>query len=190
MHAPRGCSRRGIRNEEQLATEFGEWLQEWRLGATERTEISRYLARPRSEDDATRGRREQLLAERDRLRKLYQWGDLADDEYARERTRIARALAAVAPTAKETPPSPDALRLAAEIGTAWSLVGPDTRRRFVDEWVRELRIHPDGHVDVVPRDPYRLIVAAAVGGPSTAEGGHSGQRWARTSDLLRVKETL
>jgi hypothetical protein len=54
---------------------------------------------------------------------------------------------------------------------------------------RELRIHPDGHVDVVPRDPYRLIVAAAVGGPSTAEGGHSGQRWtdARHAHDRRVR---
>ena len=128
-------------------------------------------------------RRRTVEQELERLKNLYRWGDLPEAEFLSGRQRITRELEQLVEVAVSEP-SADALKLAAEIGRAWSLAGEDVRRRFVHEWFAEIRLHRDGQIDVLPREPYREIVAAAT------EGAHGGRPRARTEDLLLVREAL
>lgn len=160
-HSPRGC-RRGVRNEEKLASEFGAWLQTWRIAPGDRTRIARYLAaRPR--DDLRETKRRTLEAELARLRNLYRWNDIAEPEYLAERRRAQRALDELGPDPVVRTPPAEAIRLASEMGTAWNRVSPETRRRFLEEWFEQVLIHKDQRVVIVPREPYAAIVFAAVG---------------------------
>lgn len=159
-HAPRGC-RRGSRNEERLTTQIGAWLATWSLPADGRVRIAQYLNAPHPTDAGKAIRRKQIEAEHERLRNLYRWGDIAEDDYLGERRRLARALDELGPDAPVKEPSEDALRLAATIGHAWGMVTDETRREFIEEWIAELRIRKDGGLDILPREPYREIVYAS-----------------------------
>ena len=48
---------------------------------------------------------------------------------------------------------PDAVALSFvdRIGEAWRVADDDLRRRLLAEWLAELRLFPDGAVEVVPR---------------------------------------
>lgn len=41
-------------------------------------------------------------------------------------------------------------------------MGDETRRKFPEEWFQEMRIAADGSVEMVAREPYKWIVAAAL----------------------------
>ncbi|SRR6266542_5099049 len=92
VHAPRGC-RRGMPSEERLERIVGAWLATWRLPTDARARVARYLRR--STSDAVRdAERSRVEAELERLRKMFRWGDVGEDEYRRESSRLrARAWA-------------------------------------------------------------------------------------------------
>lgn len=169
IHAPRGC-RSGTRNEEKLVAEFGLWLKSWRLGADVRVRVARYLA-GRRVDDSREVRRRSIASELDRLRNLYRWNDIGETEYLAERRRLARAQDELGPEPEVRAPSSEALDLAARIGDAWSAVSMETRRRFLEEWFEKVLIHRDGRTVIVPREPYRAIVFAAVGSAGATPNG-------------------
>jgi len=161
MHAPRGCGRGG-RTERKLARLMGEWLDGWRLAANARVRIVAYM-RSREPVAAAEhlARRTQLEAEAARLQNLYRWGDLTEADFLRERTRVRTALTAMPVAAAATEPDPVALSLVDRIGEAWRSASDEVRTRFVEEWLAELRLFPDGSIEVLPRAPYVEMVCAA-----------------------------
>ena len=44
----------------------------------------------------------------------------------------------------------------------------EVRKAFVDEWFGEIRLHGDGRIGVVPREPVREIVFAAASASRSA----------------------
>lgn len=160
-HAPRGC-RHGIRSEAALNERIARWLDSWRLPANARARVARFVAK-RAAVDPNVERRKQLEGAVERLRKQHEWGVIADSAFLAEHTTLNRALVELGPAAIVPPPSADALKMAERIGQAWRKVSDETRRRFLSEWFSELRLSRDGGVTMVPREPYRAIVYAAVG---------------------------
>ena len=159
VHAPRGC-RRGMPSEERLERIVGAWLATWRLPADARARVARYLRR--STSDAVRdAERSRVEAELERLRKMFRWGDVGEDEYRRESSRLRARLGELGPQRIEIPPGDEALRLASRIGLAWSVASLPARRTFLREWVAEVLIRRDGILDVVPRPAVAAVVFAA-----------------------------
>lgn len=158
VHAPRGC-RRGTRSEAALGERFARWLDEWRLGALEKTRLQRFLERPQGDEDLA-ARRRQLERELGQLQKQHLWGHVSDEQYLRERRKVLMQMDRVALEQPVRPPV-DAMALADRVGEVWRLNDDAWRRAFLSEWFAELRLASDGSMDVLPREPYRAIVAAA-----------------------------
>jgi hypothetical protein len=161
IHAPRGCGR-GARTESELSRRLGLWLSSWKLAADAKTRIAAFAATPQR-DDGTLVRRRSLEAELGRLAKQHQWGHLTDDDYLEQRRGLSRELDTLPAPVLATEPPADAMRLADDIGKAWSdaRVSDDLRTWFVQEWFEEMRIARDSSIELVPREPYRAIVYAA-----------------------------
>ena len=159
-HARRGCRERTERNEDLIRERIGAWLDGWRLPSDVRVRIARYLRRRVAADPHidSRKRIETAIA---RLRKQHEWGAIPDREFLEEHTKLAARLAELGPATIVPPPSPEALRLADRIGTAWRRVPDERRREFLTEWFTAIKVAADGAITMVPREQYAPIVYAA-----------------------------
>ncbi len=173
VHAPRGCAR-GTRQEDRLERIFGEWLGTWSLPrenvAELRARAARFL-RARSQDPSRDVERRQLELELERLRNLYRWGDLGEDDYRADSTRVRARLAELGPRIVAQAPTEEVIRLATKVGEAWAGASLPTRRAFLRAWVSELRIRRDGSIEVVPRPAVASIVYAALGCGTVGSAG-------------------
>jgi DNA invertase Pin-like site-specific DNA recombinase len=104
--------------------EFAEWLSSaWRLPADWRAEIARTTV---SEARAgERDRQKQLAATLERLKKMYQWGDIEEAEYRAQASELRGQMAVMAK------PSIGGLEAVADallnVGPAWSIADPEVR---------------------------------------------------------------
>lgn len=106
-------------------------------------------------------RRQTLEAEMERLRNLYRWGDLSEDDYLAERRRLAQALESL-PAPTDQPPSDEVLALVSRFGDLWREMTDSERRAFVEEVFEEVRLARDGAIGIRVRSAYRELVFSAL----------------------------
>lgn len=187
-HAPRGC-RKGTFSEHVLLRIFGEWFRQWRLGAEAKTRVARYIRDHASTNQVAGIRRQQLEGELGRIRDLYRWGDMAEDQYLADRRRLSRALEAL-PTSTAAEPPAEAFKLLAKIGDVWERSDLGLQRRFVDEWFDHVRLARNGDIEVRVREQYRPLVFEAAAACAVAQGSSDPARRDRTPRVEGLAEWL
>lgn len=169
-HRPGGCG--GVHHEKLIIEAFGAFFASWRLRATAKARIARYLAR-NVEDGAT-ARRPQLEGELTRLADLYRWGHIDSAVCLAQRQDVERILAAIPAVAR--PPSDNAIALVSQLGEVWKKATDAERRRIVDEWFEEVRLGRDRTIEVIVRAPYRELVFDAYGQGQSTQVVHVDER--------------
>jgi acyl-CoA reductase-like NAD-dependent aldehyde dehydrogenase len=97
-----------------------------------------------------------------------------------------RALEELQLPAGPAAPTDEALKLADRIGEAWDRASDETRRAFLETWFEEMRLARDGAIQMVAREPYKWIIAAAL----TSGVRHAGvqRRGVRTAERPELSE--
>jgi len=133
------------------------------------TERAREQRRRIVRRDRSRRQKAKLEATLERLRKLYQWGDIDEPAYRRERETWGRQLLTLQGESEHAEVSNlEELGRAAELlqGLArlWAHPGvtQDQRREFANEAFDSVRLDDAGICAIEPREPYRRLLSAAV----------------------------
>ncbi len=113
-----------------------------------------------------------LDARLDRLRDMYELGDIQRDEYLARRSELAAQRAKLS----ERPPLPLVATQGERLRTVldeWKDMSPDERRLLVGSVFEEIRAEADVIVDLLPREvwkPYMRAVLPKKGGPERKTG--------------------
>src|SRR5439155_6086230 len=159
-HAPRGCRTNKTYSEHVLDRIFGEWFSQWSFGAEAKTRVARYIRDHTTTNQIADIRRPQLEGELARIKNLYKWEHIPEGEYLADHRRISRALDAL-PVATTSEPPAEAFALLARLGEVWERADIAVKRRFLDEWLEQVRFARDGEIEVHVREQYRPLVFEA-----------------------------
>ena len=146
------CEAPSIRAD-RAELEFANWLSSsWRLPADWRTEIARTTVTEARTGE--RDRQAKLAGTLERLKKMYQWGDIEEADYRAQAAELRSQMAVMAkPSIGSLEAVADALL---NVGPAWSMADPEVReaipplmlkaveveRGEIAEWVVRAELRP------------------------------------------------
>ena len=168
--ASSACSAKRSHSADLVESQLGEVI-ETRLSLPANWELSALesIAGGSSDEVEADGETSRLEATRERLRKLYQWGDIEEAEYRRERERLGRQLLVLEAEREHAAVSNleelgRAAELLQDLPRLWAHPGvtQDQRRDFANEAFESVRLDDAGIRAVEPRVPYRRLLRAAV----------------------------
>ena len=90
-------------------------------------------------------------AQLDRIKKLYKWGDIAEEEYRRDREAIQKEMAALAPEASQTTNLDRLAKFLTNIGEAWKVASGEQRNKLARTLFQEIWIKDNQVVAVKPQ---------------------------------------
>ena len=145
------------RAEEQ----FARWIGGYRLPDDWRTAVARTsLDRVKVDERDRRANAEERLK---RLRDLYSWSDISEDEYRRQTSEIRATIAVVRPGLAGLEAVADALR---DLGPAWRAAEPDVQAAVPPLMLKSASV-TDGRVsEWVVRAELRPLLDLCVAGPA------------------------
>jgi hypothetical protein len=153
--ADRGCAAPFVRADTAEAT-FSEWIGSLTLPPDWREAIAG-TREPAAETEDKRGRLTEHLA---RLRKLYAWGEIPEDEYRAEAQRTHAELAEV------VEPSPSTMEevaaALADLGRTWAGASPERQASVARLMLREIVTGDGGIVAFVARAEIRPLLDVCV----------------------------
>jgi hypothetical protein len=101
--------------------------------------------------DDTSEERARWEAQLERMKKLYKWGDMTEEEYRREREAIQREMAALAPEASQTTNLDRLAEFLANISGAWKVASGEQRNKLARTLFQEIWIKDNQVVAVKPQ---------------------------------------
>lgn len=120
-------------------------------------------------------RRSETESRLDRLRKLYEWGDIADDEYKTERGRLEADLAATPAPIEMADLIVRAAELLRDLPSAWASATPKQRNDLARVILQSVEIDGDRVVAVVPQPEFSpFFVDRSRSEPNTDDDTSSG----------------
>ena len=100
--------------------------------------------------DNTNEERARWEAQLDRIKKLYKWGDISEEEYRRERQAVQREMVALAPETRQT--NLDKLaEFLTNIGEAWRAASAEQKNKLARTLFQEIWIKDNQVVAVKPQ---------------------------------------
>ncbi len=87
----------------------------------------------------------------DRIKKLYKWGDIAEEEYRRDREAIQKEMAALAPEASQTTNLDRLAKFLTNIGEVWRAASAEQRNKLARTLFQEIWIKDNQVVAVKPQ---------------------------------------
>jgi hypothetical protein len=100
--------------------------------------------------DNTNEERARWEAQLDRIKKLYKWGDISEEEYRRERQAVQREMVALTPETRQT--NPDKLaEFLTNIGEAWRAASAEQKNKLARTLFQEIWIKDNQVVAVKPQ---------------------------------------
>ena len=100
--------------------------------------------------DNTNEERARWEAQLDRIKKLYKWGDISEEEYRRERQAVQKGMVALAPETRQT--NLDKLaEFLTNIGEAWRAASAEQKNKLARTLFQEIWIKDNQVVAVKPQ---------------------------------------
>jgi DNA invertase Pin-like site-specific DNA recombinase len=149
--------------------QFARWIGSYRLPDDWRTAVARTsLDRVKVDERDRRAGADERLK---RLRDLYSWGDIAEDEYRRQTSEIRAAITVVRPGLAGLEAVAEALR---DLGPAWRAADPDVQAAVPPLMLKSASVSKGRVSEWVVRAELRPLLELCVPG--------AGSPWSRAQD--------
>ena len=118
------------------------------------------LTGERSRDEAE-SRRSRLISQLERTKKLFQFGDLTEQEYRSEKAQLERTIAEIGPKDPGEKDLSEAARLLENFGEIWTKATDTERLRLLQASLNRAYVKGGRIVAIEPRAPVYSLLALA-----------------------------
>ena len=145
-----------------LEGQIGDYLSGMRLPKDWKEKVMRRLTKDTSRDN-TESKRAQLTARLERTKRLFQLGDLTEEEYRRDKAQIERAIAELRPAITAEKDLSEAARLLECFGEIWKKATDSERLRLLQASITRAYVKGGRIVAIEPRAAMYPLLALADG---------------------------
>jgi site-specific DNA recombinase len=147
---------------EVLEGQIGEYLSRMKLPMDWKEKVMARLTGERSRD-ASESSRSRLMARLERTKKLFQFGDLTEEEYRKEKSQIEKAIAELPAAIVPERDLSEAARLLENFGEIWTKATDPERLRLLQASINRAYVKGGRIVAIEPRAAMYPLLALADG---------------------------